>query len=339
MVRIAIVGLGYMGQIHLEAYKTIKNARVVAACDSRISANNEFISSVEGNLKSIKSDFSSLELYSDLKKMLDKGGFEVLDICLPTFLHTDVALVALGKGYHVFVEKPLALTVSDSLKIMRCAEEAKRKVGVGHCIRFWPSYVELRRIILDGDLGKIHSASFERYTPAPNWSTDGWLLSIKHSGGPLIDLHIHDSDFILSVFGMPDSVLTTGNKLSDPSIVQTLYRYKDISVYAAGGFFKADTFPFTMRSTCIFENGIVELDESKNPVLQIHKTGSDKKIPSLSTDDAYARELEDFVNSIENDTLTTVITPQSAVDAMVIVSAEKRSLEEGKEIIIKRELI
>jgi len=74
---------------------------------------------------------------------------------------------------------------------------------VAQVIRFWPEYVKLKEIFDSGSLGKMVSISCARLSPTPTWAWNNWLLDSERSGGALLDLHIHDTDFLLYLLGKP----------------------------------------------------------------------------------------------------------------------------------------
>ena len=140
MIKAAVVGLGFMGKTHLGIYQQLENVELAAICDAN--PDNLNITSLEsaGNIQTSTSaiDLSNVGKYTDYEAMLREGGFDFVDICLPTFLHTDHAVAAMDAGYHVFLEKPMALTVADTERILAKWKEGDRLLSVGQCIRYWP---------------------------------------------------------------------------------------------------------------------------------------------------------------------------------------------------------
>ena len=110
MVRVALVGLGFMGRMHLSIYGNLKNVQITALCDSR-EESLDLSKSGGGNIAvgKVSTDISKAKKYTDYKKMLDEGGFDYVDLCVPTFVHKELSVLALKAGYDVFCEKPMAL--------------------------------------------------------------------------------------------------------------------------------------------------------------------------------------------------------------------------------------
>ena len=90
-------------------------------------------------------------------------------------------------------------------KLKATQKETGSYVQVGQVIRFWDEYVALRDIMKSGKYGKVVNANFRRISPRPDWGWEDWLLDASRSGGAAQDLHIHDVDYVLSLFGAPKS--------------------------------------------------------------------------------------------------------------------------------------
>ena len=107
MVKVALLGCGMMGTTHANSYKNISNAKLVAVCDISKEKSDQ-IASINGS-----------KAYLDFETMMQNEEFDILDVCLPTYMHKDYAVKAMEKGKNVFCEKPIALTVEDADEIDR----------------------------------------------------------------------------------------------------------------------------------------------------------------------------------------------------------------------------
>ena len=203
MVKIAVVGFGFMGRMHYGNWKKIPGAKVVAVCDANL---KQLTTVTTGNLAGIDTttDFTGVAIYDDYARMLAAGGFDVVDITLPTTLHPSTTIAALQAGFHVLCEKPMALSVKACDEMLAAARKAKRILLVAQCLRFWPEYVVLKKIVASGRYGKVVAADFLRSSNAPDpKGPHGWFLDEKRSGGCLLDMHIHDADMVAYLFGAP----------------------------------------------------------------------------------------------------------------------------------------
>src|SRR5206468_2979282 len=134
-------------------------------------------------------------------------AIDAVDICLPTDRHAPVAIAALRAGKHTLVEKPLALDSDQAQSVLREADDSGRILMAAQVLRFFPSYQKAGE---HAKRGKLYSAFFRRRCAAPAWG--GWLADPARSGGGFFDLLIHDADFCISLWGMPDSVRATGHE-------------------------------------------------------------------------------------------------------------------------------
>ena len=170
MQRVAIVGFGFMGKTHYGAWKKCRGAKVVAVCDSNLA---QMTSKVTGNIKGIADNSAlpkTVKVWDDFSKMLEAGGFDIVDITLPTSLHPVMTIAALEAGYHVLCEKPMALDLKSCDRMLAAAAKTKRELLVAHCVRFFPEYACLREMVRSGKYGKVVAADFTRFMSAPKWS-------------------------------------------------------------------------------------------------------------------------------------------------------------------------
>src|SRR5262249_39097345 len=133
------------------------------------------------------------EFTTDLDAVLADPEVDAVDVCLPTPLHRSVAERALAAGKHVLLEKPIALTVEDADAIVAAAAAVPDRVFmVGMVLRFWPEYVELQRRMAARELGRPLAVQASRLSPPADWND--WMADHAQSGGPAVDLMIHDFD-------------------------------------------------------------------------------------------------------------------------------------------------
>ena len=335
MVRIAVTGLGFMGKTHIGTYNGVAGAQVAALCDKGVDRLELTSLDAGGNIASSSGavDFSRVPKFSDYDEMLAAGGFDAVDICLPTDLHVEYAVKALDAGYHVFVEKPLALDYAGALRVAESAERSGRVCAVGQCLRFWPAYTEAKRLIDSGSLGRVRHAEFSRYSPPAEWAAEGWLGDPARSGNASLDLHIHDVDMILWLFGAPTKVRSVG--IPDGhgffSHISTVYQYDDRSVLSSGGWAMSSSTPFNMRALYVLEGGVIDLDTSRSEVVTVYPTGGDAYAPELPPGDGYLHELTDFIARCERGTPSALVAPRTAAESVRLARIEIDSAREGVE--------
>ncbi len=252
MLKIGLIGCGFMGTMHANCYKVLSDVCVTAVADIR---RDKAVSLAQ---------ISGAEIYSDGMSLIANANVDAIDICLPTYLHASHAEAAMHKVKNVFIEKPVALTSEEGEKLLAVQKETGANVQVGQVIRFWDEYVYLKNMIDSKKYGKVENAFFRRLSPRPDWGWENWLADSSRSGGALQDLHIHDIDYMLHVFGQPNSFETvrTNDKSETNSYVMSICKYDDFIVCVEGGWnFPAD-YPFQASFRVKFENAVLEHDAS-----------------------------------------------------------------------------
>lgn len=339
-VKVGCIGVGFMGKMHFGCYKKHSKAEITAIADvddaklsgdwSKIGGNIDDASAKNVNLKGIKK-------YKDASELIADDDVELVDITLPTFLHMQYAIEALKAGKHVLLEKPMALTVAEADKILEVARRAKGKFMVAHCIRFWPEYEYLAQIVKGKKYGRVKSAIFKRRTVAPVWGWQNWLMNSKRSGGGILDLHIHDTDYIQSVFKTPRKVESAG--VTGPSggidhIVTNFDYGKNMLVSAEGGWSFHGAYPFEMAYTIIFDKATVEFSTSHDPTVTVYTSGGKLETPKIEAGDGYHREIDYFLNCILKKVRPKTVTAKDARNAVYLVKAEEKSARDHRNVAI-----
>jgi len=335
MVRVALVGLGFMGRMHLSIYGNLAGVQITALCDSR-EESLDLSKAGGGNIAvgEMKTDISKAKLFSDYKKMLAEGGFDYVDLCVPTYLHKEFTVLALRAGYDVFCEKPMALSTEEAEEMIKVSKETGKLLTVGQCLRFWPMYVKIKELLDSKKYGKVISAEFARYSPWPTWSVGGWMEDGALSGSAALDLHVHDVDIINFYFGTPKAVTSSGVEAPGGGYghIATLYDYPGMTVTSVGNWLCSDPFGLIMRALIVLEKGVINLDTSQGEALVVYEEGKGKFSPELAENDGYYYELESFINNVATRKAPTVVTPESAMLSIKTVMAEIKSATEGKQI-------
>src|SRR2546423_323550 len=218
MVRVGVIGLGFMGATHVAAFNAAHQAQypceIVAVCDRKESRRRGELWDVGGNAVSDVSqrklafDPSQVHGYERADDLLDDPRVDLVSICTPTDTHVELASRALRAGKHVLVEKPVSLHAGEIRKLEKIAKESGKLCTPAMCMRFWAAWRWLKERIDDREFGRCVSATFTRLAAMPRWSA--FFADGRRSGGALVDLHIHDADFVYWCFGMPQSVSSSG---------------------------------------------------------------------------------------------------------------------------------
>lgn len=333
MVRVGIIGLGFMGRTHYESYQKIAGAKVVMVADKDPKRAAGDLSGGWGNLSTgaiTQLPMDTIRGTTDFRALITDPEVDFVDICVPTPGHVDLAMQALEAGKHVMCEKPLAASSADASRIATAAASARGFFMPAMCVRFWPEWVWLKNAIADSRYGAVRSAVFRRLASMPA----GWFKEGKISGGAVIDLHVHDADFIYHCFGKPTGVYSRGYTKTSGEIdhLSTQYLYDNIPLVSAeGGWCMADGFPFSTKYQVNFERATVDFDSSRPaPALQLYVDGKLQPPVELEPNDGFINELSYFVNCISINARPTRVTAADAVTGLQIIEAEKRSIASGR---------
>ena len=325
MKKVGLIGCGFMGTMHANCYKNIDGVELVALADIR-RENAEKLA--EGTNASI---------YGDGYDLINNADVDIIDICLPTYLHSEYAIAAMEKVKYVFVEKPVTLTEEQGVQMIKKAEETGACVQIGQVIRFWDEYVKLAEIIASGKMGKIINANFRRISPIPTWGWNDWLLKNELSGGAAQDLHIHDMDYVLSLFGKPNNMKSVKNIIGEKaSYINSLLTYDDFVISVEGTWGLPGTHPFEATFRVVFENGVVENAGGKF-MLYTNDSAEEIKIEkaeglgegfeggNISDLGGYYNELVYFTNCAKDGTKVEKATLKDGVESLNFVLEEIRN--------------
>lgn len=274
MIKIGLLGAGFMGSMHAACYEAlageIEGFQVTAVSDD------------DAEKAAKLAEKFGAAVYGSAEQLIREADVNTIDICLPTYLHASTAAQAMEKGYHVFVEKPACLNEQEAEQLLRLQQETNTQVMVGQCIRFWPEYMELRRLVEEGTYGSVRTGVFKRVSPRPGWAWNGWLHDPAKSGSAALDLHVHDVDFVRSLFGDPDRLSAeTVESFGANGHIFSLYRYGDAVISLEGGWDYPEAFPFEMAYRVSFERATAVFSSAASPSLLIYENDGNVFEPKL----------------------------------------------------------
>jgi len=275
-----------------------------------------------------KLQYAGIKLYSDLENMLEREQINLIDICLPTYLHADFVINILKRGYHVFCEKPMALKLTECREILSESKKAKGKLMIGHCLRFSEEYLYLKENIQNKTFGKPLSAVFRRYSAPPLWAD--WLLDFNKSGGCLLDMHIHDIDIIRFIFGEPNAVsCVTSNIYSVDDVVYSFLFYDDITVLAIADWTQQGL-EFTSDYRIGFEKSTIVYDNNKITIYPQDRIAWEH---GFDNEDMYLKEIEYLFDMIYLDAINTQNAPESSSTTIKVMETLRDSARNNGKII------
>ena len=328
MLKIGLIGAGFMGGMHAACYQALadEGVCVTAVADLR-DEKAEAIAEKSGAV-----------IYKTGFELIASADVDAIDICLPTYLHTEHAVAAMQKGLAVFIEKPVCLTESDMDLLIRTAKETKVPVMVGQCIRLWSEYAWLKKVIEEKRYGSLISGVFTRVSPSPTWSWENWLNNPQCSGTVATDMHVHDVDFVRYILGEPTKIAATAARDADGIIQQifSTFEYDRAIVTVEACWDYPQAFPFEMSYRIKFDDASIVFSSTANPSLVVYTNDGEKIVPelekeyegenniggNLSSLGAYYTELKYFTHALVHDLPLEISPLDDAIESVRLVNRE-----------------
>ena len=325
MIKVGLIGCGFMGGMHAACYAALASlgVKVVAVADVR----PEFAKKLAGE---------DTAIYETGMDLIANADVDVVDICLPTHLHTAHAVAAMKAGKNVFVEKPVCFNDEEMDLLLATEKETGAKVQVGQVIRQWTEYVWLKQTVDSGVYGKVLHGQFRRLSSRPTWAWENWLHQVDKSGGVAVDMHVHDVDFVRYILGEPDTVQALAYRDEEGVIQQinTLFGYgKDVSISVEAGWNYPADFPFTAdfrvkfeKATVVNAAGALTVYPNEggafNPELAEEFQGDNDIGGNVSSLGGYYNELKYFVEGLQGKNDLSVATIAEAIKSVQLVKKE-----------------
>ena len=327
MIRLGLLGAGFIGETHAAAMQAVDGAELTVVADS----NREAADRLAGAY--------GAKAYYDAERLFEDPSLDAVDICVPTFLHCETVIAAAERGKHILCEKPVALAVSEVDQMIDAVRRAGVKAMVAQCVRFWPQYAAAKQLLDGGQLGRPLMATASRLAGPPSWSS--WFRDPKLSGGAILDLHIHDLDYLFYLFGAPEQVCTVGTASETGAWddVLTMLRYKTHGASARAGYRMPRGWPFTTSFRILGDEACVEyrfrvggqIDRRGAATTEflLFRPGQDPVQPACSSQDAYEAEIEYFVDCLRDGRDPEIAALREARTVLRIALAARESLETG----------
>jgi predicted dehydrogenase len=321
-MRVGLVGAGFMGGVHLNAYAAIPEVEVVGVADARTEA------AVAG------AKMVGARPYASFEELVAAEEVELVDVCLPTAFHRDLALKAAGEGKHVILEKPIARTMQDAREILEAFSGDAPRLFVGHVVRFFPEYVGIKEKIDAGDLGTIGVVRTSRRSPfLLGWND--WYADWRLSGGVLLDLVIHDFDFLRWALGEVERVYARGmlgREYNRLDYVFVTLRFESGAIAHVEGHWGYPG-PFNYSIEVAGSDALLTVDSTEPASLElVGDPAASGEVPDLASGESpYEVELAHFLDCIATGE-ESIVRPQDASEALRIGLAATESVLTGKPV-------
>lgn len=327
-MKVAIVGCGGLGNVHASSYAKVPGVTVVGVCD------------IQPDLMENMAKRTGATAYSSFDEMLEKSGCEVVSVTLPSYLHKEYSIRAANAGKHVICEKPIALNLEDAAEMISVCEKNGVRLFIGHVVRFFPEYVQMRNKINDGSLGRIGVAHAKRIGGHPG-DRRPWFAEDEKSGGVVIDLMIHDLDFFRWSLGEVRSVYglrTVEGNVDYASATLVFESGAVANVEAHWGY----PGPFTTAAEIAGSKGIIRSDSSQNKSVQVRKaaakdaSGPFVEVPqSPGFTNPFEKEIHHYIDCIRENR-EPIVTAQDAYKALEIGLAVMESVRTGQAVVFNK---
>jgi predicted dehydrogenase len=319
-MKVAICGAGDIGSVHLETLAAIAGVEVVAASDpdaARLAA-----AAARG-----------ARTFASSEEMIDKTAADIVTIATPTQFHASLARKALGRGMHVFCEKPMARTYADGAAMVEAARKADRQLGIGYSLRWHDAYRLARDYIREGKLGRVGTVRTSRCAAA----APRWLEDVKANGGAVFELLTHDLDWLRWSLGPVKRIFTRGRARGADTVEKdyclAVLRFENGTIGHLEGSL-AEVGDFYATYEIAGSEGLLAYDTRKSATLETRvETGEGVRIAANAPGrrSVFAREFEAFVSAVREGRPFEV-SGEEALPALRLAEAAFESLQSGRPV-------
>jgi predicted dehydrogenase len=329
MLKIGLLGCGMIGNSHVDGFLSMESkiARYTAACEIDDNKRNTFVQKY------------GLRAFADLNEMLDDPDIDIVDLCLPSYMHEAYAVKIARAGKHLLIEKPIAFTLEAAHNIFAAARENGIRTMVAQVIRFWPEYVKIKEICDSGELGDIITVYAARLGQMVTWVD--WYKDPSKSGETLLNLTQHDIDFLHYLLGNPVSVYGAGTRdvNNNYNDVMNIFRFANgVNAMVDGSLSMTAGYPFTMRMRVLGTKGTLEfmylagenINSENASSLKWYRLGGKGEKVEVENYNPYGKEIEYFAQCIADGKNPEIVSEQSVMQVLTAILAAKESLEKGE---------
>jgi predicted dehydrogenase len=329
-----------MGMIHYLAARKLQGARVQAICSRDEKKLAGDWRDIRGNFgpRGEMMDLSALRKYRRLDDLLADPEIDLVDVCNPTHLHPETAIRALRAGKHVLVEKAIALEPKDADAMVDAARQANRLLMVAHVLPFFPEFAYAAQVIRSGQFGPVLGGHFKRVISRPDWSAE--IGDASKTGGPAVDLHVHDTHFIGLVCGVPSHVFSVGRSEGGAVTYLTtsyLYGPGGPAITCSSGAVAMKAREFVHGYEIYLERATLTYESGTCPLTLLHADGHSERPALAGGDDAttaFTAEIQAAVEGVRTGREPDLLSGKLARDALVLCHRECESVRTGKVVAV-----
>ncbi|WP_346428492.1 Gfo/Idh/MocA family protein [Alicyclobacillus mengziensis] len=331
MLKVLVIGAGTMGSVHATAYADMTQAELVGVVDIRLSAAEAVAAKLQ------------TKAFKSFEAALASEDIDVVDICVPTYLHRRYVEQVAGAGKHVVCEKPMARNLEDAQAMIEACEGAGVQLFIAQVVRFFPEYRRAHDLVIKGAIGEVGNARAFRGGVFPTAWND-WYANVELSGSLIVDLMIHDFDFLRWCFGDVERVYAKsqlGRELNRTDHALVSLRFKNgIIAHVEGSWAYPSGFRTELEITGT--KGMITHDSAATAAIHKQlrssggqnggKEGSSVAVPeSPLRKSPYQLELEHFMDCLRTGT-DPLVTAEDAYKALEISFCALKSARTGEPV-------
>lgn len=321
MVRLGLLGSGFMAQTHLDRYEHMDVVTVTAVASPTTA--DEFVRENDLNARS----------FEEAEMLMSEADVDAIDICTPTPTHRPLVELATSHGLDIFCEKPIALTLENAHAIRDAAADANVTLMVGHVLRFFPAYRAICDAVREGRVGTLGTVRARRLSPFPDWAQ--WYGDTDQSGGVFHDLAIHEFDFCRWAIGDVDRVFAREHRTQGLHRGQATLRFENGAVgYVDAGWDRPSGGELQSEFEVAGDDGLLEYGSGDGTPLSIRTNDGDTPLPPPVARDGYRRELDAFVESVQEGT-DPPVSVTDAIEAVRLSLAARRSAAQDRPVAVE----
>ncbi|WEK55959.1 MAG: Gfo/Idh/MocA family oxidoreductase [Candidatus Cohnella colombiensis] len=324
MFHVLIIGAGTMGKTHIQAFSHMEDVKIIGVIDKKgqdVELECPVFSSFEEALMSIE-------------------RIDIVDICVPTPLHLEFIKKAADAKLNIICEKPIARSLEEGLESIRYCQQKNVKLFVAHVLRFFPEYERAKELLDNNAIGKVGVARTTRAGSYPRGWND-WYSNYESSGGLILDMVIHDIDFLRWCFGDVERVYakgTFGKGFEKLEYALITLRFKNGVIAHVEGSWAHDS--FSMKFELAGTNGVIDYDSLKDKSIEARIRIQEASVGGVPVPESplkttpYYRELRHFMDCLKTGE-TPKVTADDALEAIKISLSAIESIRTNKPITIQ----
>jgi UDP-N-acetylglucosamine 3-dehydrogenase len=323
MIKVAVLGAGTMGSVHADAYRKMKHVDLVGIVDIRKNIGDKL------------AEQTNTMAFISIEEMLERTNPDVVDICLPTYLHREYVEMLAKAKKHIICEKPIARTLEQAQEMIDITKREGVKLFIAQVLRFFPEFSKARELLLQGAIGEVGTVRTMRGGVFPQ-AWEDWYANVDKCGTLIVDMIIHDFDFMRWCFGEVERVYAKsqwGRDFSRMDHALVSLRFKNGIIAHTEGTWAYPS-GFRVELEIAGKEGIIQYNSDETMAIKSDFRRSENGTAGVAVPESplekspYQLELEHFIDCILHDK-EPIVTPEDAYKALEISLAALESVKTG----------